>query len=597
MNQLVKSDLDLAVIGNSRIGALVNTQASIVWMCVPRLDGDPVFCALVDNDSGAGRFDIEQHDCISIVQTYERNTAILRTEMSDAHGSRLEILDFAPRFHQFGRSFAPVTIVRIVRRLAGRPRIRVRFAPRCEYGADTPAITFGSHHIRAAVPAYPLRLTTDAPITHVIESRHILLDDTLTFILGPDETLQASPLETGRRLYEETERYWRRWVRNLAVPLEWQQEVIRAAITLKLNTFDDTGGVIAALTSSLPEAPNTQRTWDYRYCWLRDAYFVINALNRLGATGSLERYLRYIENIVADAQDGSLQPVYALNGAVDLAESTAVGLSGYRGMGPVRVGNLACRQVQHDVYGSAILGVAHTFFDARLDRPGGAELFRQLEVLGEQAYARFGLPDAGIWEFRGRQEVHTYSALMCWAACDRLARIAARLQLGERQSFWRERAQTIHDRICSEAWSQGLGSFTATFGGDCLDASLLVMTELDFLPISDERVRSTVHAIESQLRRGNFLMRYERPDDFGAPDTAFVVCTFWWIQSLAALGEVERAREEFERVLAYRNRFGLLAEDIDVSTGELWGNFPQTYSMVGIIMCAKRLSRPWSEAV
>ena len=597
MNPLMKSDPDLAVIGNSRIGALVNTQASIVWMCVPRFDGDPVFCSLMDDDSRTGRFDIEQHDCVSVDQAYERNTAILRTEMSDAHGSRLEVLDFAPRFHQHGRSFAPVTIVRIVRRLAGRPRIRVRFAPRCEYGSDTPAFTFGSHHIRAEVPAYPLRLTTDAPVTHVIESRYILLDDTLTFILGPDETLQANPLETGRRLYEETQHYWRRWVRNLAVPFEWQEEVIRAAITLKLNTFDDTGGVIAALTTSLPEAPNTQRTWDYRYCWLRDAYFVINALNRLGATGSLERYLRYIENIVADAQDGSLQPVYALNGAVDLAESTAPGLAGYRGMGPVRIGNLACKQVQHDVYGSAILGVAHAFFDARLDRPGGNELFRQLELLGEQAYARYGLPDASIWEFRGRQEVHTYSALMCWAACDRLARIAARLHLGERQSLWRERSLMIHGRICSEAWSPELGSFTATFGGDWLDASLLVMTDLDFLPISDDRLRSTVRAIESQLRRGDFLLRYERPDDFGVPDTAFLVCTFWWIQSLAALGEVERARAEFEKVLACRNRFGLLAEDIDVATGELWGNFPQTYSMVGIIMCAKRLSRPWSEAV
>jgi GH15 family glucan-1,4-alpha-glucosidase len=592
-----RSDLELAVIGNSRIGALIDTRASIVWMCVPRFDGDPVFCALLDDDSDQGRFDLELEDCASITQAYERNTAILRTEMIDARGARVELVDFAPRFHQHGRNFAPVTIVRIVRRLEGRPRIRVRFAPRCDYGAASPRLTFGSHHVRAEVPAYGLRLTTDAPITHVIESRSLLVDESLTFILGPDETLQANPLEAGRRLYEETARYWRRWVRNLAVPFEWQDEVIRAAITLKLNTFDDTGGIVAALTTSLPEAPHTQRTWDYRYCWLRDAYFVINALNRLGATGSLERYLRYIENIVAEARESPLQPVYALNGAAELGESTAPALAGYRGMGPVRIGNLAFKQAQNDVYGSAILGVTHAFFDARLERAGDVDLFHQLEALGEQAFNRYALPDASIWEYRGRQEVHTFSALMCWAACDRLARIAGRLGLVERAAFWSQRAQLVHARICEQAWCASRGSFAATFGGDTLDASLLVMTELDFLPVHDPRLRATVAAVEAQLRRGDFLLRYDRPDDFGPPETAFLVCTFWWIQSLAALGERERARAEFEKVLACRNRFGLLAEDIEVSTRELWGNFPQTYSMVGIIMCAIRLSRSWSDAL
>jgi GH15 family glucan-1,4-alpha-glucosidase len=590
------SSLDLAVVGNSRVGALIDSEASVVWMCVPRFDGDPVFCALLDDGSDGGRFDIVLQDCVSISQAYERNTAILRTEMTDSAGGRIELIDFVPRFHQHGRTFAPVMLVRIARRLEGRPRIRVRFDPRCDYGANRPKTSFGSHHIRAEVPSYGIRLTTDAPITHVLESRSVLVDSSLTFILGPDETLQDNPLEAGRRLYEETSRYWRRWVRNLAVPLEWQEAVIRAAITLKLNTFDDTGGIVAALTTSVPEAPHTQRTWDYRYCWLRDAYFVLNALSRLGATGSLERYLRYIENIVAGARDGSLQPVYALNTASELEELPAGALSGYRGMGPVRVGNLAYKQAQHDVYGSAILGVTHAFFDARLERPGDVELFRQLETMGHQAFACHALPDAGIWEYRGRQEVHTFSSLMCWAACDRLARIARRLLLSDRAGFWADRAAAIHDRISREAWNPEMRSFVSTFGGKALDASLLLMTELDFLPTSDPRLRGTVAAVESQLRRGDFLMRYDVADDFGKPETAFLVCTFWWIQALAALGERDRAREEFERILACRNRFGLLSEDIDVATHELWGNFPQTYSMVGIIMCAKRLSRSWDEA-
>ena len=587
--------LDLAVIGNSRIGALIDTGASVVWMCVPRFDGDPVFCSLLDADSRDGRFDIELEQRTSIRQHYVKNTAILRTEIEDARGGRIEVIDFAPRFYQHGRIFAPVSLVRIVRKLAGRPRIRVRFLPRSGYGEESPPVTFGTHHIRAAVPAYPLRLTTDAPITHVIEHSPMLIDDCYTFVIGPDETLQSSPSEAGRVMLEETQRYWRRWVRNLAVPFDWQEAVIRAAITLKLNTFDDTGAVIAALTTSVPEAPNTQRNWDYRYCWLRDAYFVINALNRLGATGSLERYMRYIENIIVDADPATLQPVYGLSGESRLTERQAGNLAGYEGMGPVRTGNQAWEQVQHDVYGAAILGVSHAFFDQRLDTVGDKALLQRLEPLGEQAYARFMKPDAGIWEFRGRREVHTFSAVMCWAACDRLARIAERVD-PERVLYWRERANLIHAEICSSAWSAQLGGFASTFGGHDADASLLVLGEIGFLRPDDSRLRASVAAIERHLRRGHFLLRYDRPDDFGVPDTAFIVCTFWWIQALALLGERDRAVQEFERLLAARNRFGLLSEDIDVNSGRLWGNFPQTYSMVGIIMCAMRLSRRWEDA-
>jgi GH15 family glucan-1,4-alpha-glucosidase len=472
----------------------------------------------------------------------------------------------------------------------------VRFAPRCEHGARPAPLSWGSHHIRAQVPDYPLRLTTDAPLTHVIEQRPLVVEDSLTFILGPDETLQESPHDAGRTLLEQTLAYWRRWVRNLAIPFEWQDAVIRAAITLKLNAFDDTGGIVAALTTSIPESADSGRNWDYRYCWLRDAYFVIDALNRLGATGSLERYLRYLEGIVADANHGPLQPVYALSGATDLAESEVATLAGFRGMKPVRVGNLAFVQQQHDVYGAAILGVAHAFFDQRLDRRGDRALFATLERLGERAFALHDVPDAGIWEFRGRAAVHTFSSLMCWAACDRLARIARQLGEVERAQAWQARAAAVRGRIEAEAWNPALGSFAADFGGDALDASVLLMSQVGFLRGDDPRLRATVEAVGRQLRRGDFLLRYDRPDDFGPPESAFLVCTFWWVQALAAIGEHARAREEFERLLACRNRFGLLSEDIDPVSGELWGNYPQTYSMVGMINSATRLSIPWDQA-
>jgi hypothetical protein len=246
----------------------------------------------------------------------------------------------------------------------------------------------------------------------------------VTLLLGADETVHEAAGEVGRRFLDETTQYWHEWVRFLGIPFEWQEAVIRAAITLKLNAYDDTGAIIAAMTTSIPEAAGSSRNWDYRYCWLRDGYFVVNALNRLGATRSMERYLAYIINVAANAGDMPLQPVYGIDGRAELEEREVAALAGYRGMGPVRIGNLAYRQVQHDVYGSAILAATHIFFDQRLTRRGDEALFRRLEALGEQARRCYDQPDAGLWELRGSARVHTFSAVMCWAACDRLARIA-----------------------------------------------------------------------------------------------------------------------------------------------------------------------------
>jgi GH15 family glucan-1,4-alpha-glucosidase len=385
-------------------------------------------------------------------------------------------------------------------------------------------------------------------------------------------------------------------VRSLAIPFEWQDVVIRSAITLKLNAFDDTGAIVAAVTTSIPEAPGSGRNWDYRYCWLRDAYFVVNALNSLGATATMEHYLQYILNIIADTRDAPLQPVYGIRREDVLDERVIPTLNGYREMGPVRVGNLAYYQVQNDVFGEAVLASTHAFFDTRLERPAGRELFSDLERLGEQAVRNYNVPDAGLWELRGTKRVHTFSSIMCWAACDRLAAIARQIGLPDRAAFWAEHAARIHRTICERAWNAELNSFVSTFGGDKLDSSLLLMAEFQFLDAGDPRFASTVRMIEKHLQRGDFLLRYDEEDDFGRPETAFLVCTQWWILALAHMGQKERARELFEKVLSKRNHLGLLSEDVAADTGELWGNFPQTYSMVGLIQCAARLSISWDEA-
>ena len=593
------SSLDLAAIGNCSFGALIDRKASIVWCCLPRFDGDPVFCALLDGGNGArdyGSYSIEIDEFARSEQVYLHHTPVVITTLYDTHGSAVEITDFAPRFKQLGRLYRPVMIVRQVRPVIGNPRIRVRLRPAANYGDIRPACTHGSNHIRYLIPALPLRLTTDVPISYVMEEVPFVLEEANTLILGPDETLLRHIGETGRDFLEKTIEYWREWTRYLSIPFEWQEEVIRAAITLKLCSFEESGAVVAAMTTSIPEAANSGRNWDYRYCWLRDAYFVVHALNRLGATRTMEDYLRYITNIAASAADGPLQPVYGVALESRLVEREVSGLTGYRGMDPVRVGNQAHEHVQNDVYGSVVMATTQIFFDRRMSQPGNVRLFERLETIGERALKVWDQPDAGLWEFRTFAKVHTFSAAMSWAACDRLAKIARHLRLDLRAKYWQGAADRIRTTVMARAWNSEMGSFVDAFDGRELDASLLLLHHLGFVKADDPHYVGTVPAVEKHLLRDGFMLRYAAPDDFGMPENAFTICTFWYIDALAAIGRREEARALFEKILARRNHVGLLSEDLHPQSGELWGNFPQTYSMVGLITSAMRLSKSWEDA-
>lgn len=595
----MKNSLKLGLIGNCNIGALIDARGEMVWCCLPRFDGDPVFCSLLREHAdgeGAGYCVIELLDQVSSEQFYLPNTAVLVTRLQDQQGGMIEVTDFTPRFHQYGRMFMPMMLIRQIRRIGGTPRIRVRVRPLSEYGSQNCTVTHGSHHIRYVAPSWILRLTTDISVTAIVQELPFFLETSATLILGPDETIPDAVGELSRRFLDETVSSWRTWVRDLSIPFEWQEEVIRAAITLKLNTFQDTGAIIAAMTTSIPESPDSGRNWDYRYCWLRDSYFVVNALNRLSTTNTMERYLNYLINVVAGTPNGRVQPVYGIDGRAKLNECEISSLPGYRGMGPVRTGNQACEQIQHDVYGSAILAVAHVFFDRRLAHRGGGPLFTRLEPLGDIALAVHDQPDSGPWETRKTMRVHTFSSVMCWAACDRLAKIAVHLGLADRVSYWRVQAEKIRDTIYRRAWNEKKEAFAASFDGESMDASLLLLHDLGFLSADDPRFAKTVAAIERELKQGNYIYRYVETDDFGVPQNAFVVCTFWYIYALAALNRTEEARELFTHLLNQRNPHGLLAEHVDPRTGDPWGNFVQTYSMVGLINSAIRLSKRWDTA-
>jgi GH15 family glucan-1,4-alpha-glucosidase len=593
--------LDLAIIGNCQVSALIDRGGNIVWACWPRPDADPIFCALLDQAgraAGRGMLGIELRAQSGSQQGYVRNTAVVTTRLMDAEDGEILITDFCPRFHKRGRAFRPAVLVRIIEPIRGRPFVRVRLHPRLSYGQVEPVVTTGSHHLRFVGDGVAFRVTTDASLAALELDQEFVLDRPVTLLLGPDETVEEQINVLANNWLAETKQYWCDWVRTLAVPFEWQEAVIRAAITLKLCTYEDTGAVLAALTTSIPEAPGTGRNWDYRYCWLRDAFFVVQALNRLGATRTMEGFLRFIEHIASSGHWDQVRPLYRISGLDAVEETLAPALEGYRGSGPVRVGNQAVEQRQYDVYGSLVLASAQSFFDERLSARGDLASFMRLELIGAQAVQAFCEPDAGPWELRGITRAHTFSAMMCWAACDRLARIAEKVQAPDRAMAWAAEAARMRQVILARAWSDARDSYVSTLDGSTeLDATLLLMPELGLIGAQEPQFLKTLAAIENELLVNGYVMRYRHADNFGVPSTAFTVCTFWYVNALAMVGRHADAIRCFETILARRNHVGLLSEDVDPTTGELWGNYPQTYSLVGIITSAIRLSRPWEAAI
>jgi GH15 family glucan-1,4-alpha-glucosidase len=591
---MIDHGLDLAVIGNCRTAALVNPMSRLVWWCFPYFDANPMFSRLVAGNEEKGFSDVVLDGLADHQSEYVRNTSIVSTVLTDTRGNAVKITDFAPRFRQYGRVFRPAQLFRTIEPIKGLPLITIRIRPTHSYGKPFTQPSLGSNHIRYVEGDAAMRVTTDAPLSLIQNETPFVIRRPLHLVFGPDEPFLGDLAATATSFAEQTRDYWRDWVRRLFISYEWQEAIIRAAITLKLSNFEETGGIVAAHTTSIPEAPGSGRTWDYRYCWLRDAYFVVKALNRVGATQTMEDFIGFTLSVAAN-QDGPLKPVYSVVPNLSLEERIATDLKGYRGDGPVRIGNAAVDQVQHDTYGSVILAAMPLFFDRRLPKPGDESLFGLLETLGEKADKVSLAPDAGIWEYRGRQRIHTHSSAMCWAGINRLAAIANRLGLADRVAYWTGKADPLHRELLERAWNPKRQAFTAAFGSDDLDASVLLLPDLGVCEVDDPRFISTVAAMEKELVREKHVMRYAAADDFGLPVTAFLICRFWLIDAWWQLGRKDEARDLFVDALASRNRYGLLSEDVDPTSGALFGNFPQTYSMAGLILTGLKLSRSWED--
>ena len=581
----------LGIIGNCSYNALLR-DGSVEWLCWPRPDSSFVFGPLLDRERG-GLFAVEGADGEVVRQEYVENTNVLRTVFAGPAGE-FELLDFAPRFQLYDRFFKPSMLVRILRPLAGEPRARVRCRPTYQYGLQEVGSWRASNHIEYTGFPTPVRLTTNVPLTYVEDERPFLLESDRHLVLTWGEPLEAGLEETAERFLERTLDYWRRWVKGTRVPRDYQSEVIRSALALKLHQYEDTGALLAATTTSLPEYPVSGRTWDYRFCWLRDAYFTLNAFERLGHSEEMERFLEYLRNI-AEEGEGVLQPAYRINGDRDAEERVLEHLAGYRGDGPVRVGNQAFEHVQNDVYGEMVLAVSRLFLDTRFvgEIPPHTAV-EIVENLLDQIERRLEEPDAGLWEFRGRTRLHGFSVLMHWAGARRAVEVAEALDavaLAARARDVEARAAEILETRC---WNDDVGALTQVAGEPQLDAALLLAVHLGYFPPDDPRATSHVDAIREALAvDGGLLRRYSVVDDFGETHAAFTVCTFWLVEALALIGRTDEAKELFERLLSLDNGLGLYSEDLLPDTLEQSGNFPQTYTHVGLINAAFRLSRRW----
>jgi len=600
---------ELGIVGNCNASALISRKGDVEWMCLPRPDSEPVFGRLLDEKGGA--FSITPvHPLASAQQEYVENTCVLLTRVTDARGNSYEITDFFPRFEQYNRVYRPLQFFRIVRPLAGTPRIRISVNPVRGWSREPAERTRGNSHIRFLGYSDQVRLTTSAPLSHVLEENELLLTETIYFSLTWGTPLEDDLPHVAQDFLVRTIDYWRGWVRECSIPTEFQKEVIRSAITLKLHCYEETGAILASVTTSLPEIPGEVRNWDYRFCWIRDAYFTVSALHRLGHFTETHGVLKFLLALLRSTEGNDLSPVYTVSGGLPLPELLHDNWQGAAGSGPVRSGNQAAEHVQNDVYGELLLALCPVFFDARFSDLRTPQLEADLRTLAHKCHSTLGQPDAGLWELRAGWKTHNFTTLMSWAGLERYERIV-RFGLAKGDPV---EARAMRDR--AEAMLRASardGVLTNSPVEDVTDSSLCLLSQLRFP--DEPMIERTLAAIERELRAAGvptsagvssagaeaeaspFFFRYRYKDDFGNPVFPFLVCSFWYIEAIARQGEKHKARAMLQEVCASANHLGLFSEHFDHMHCAQTGNFPQCYSHVGLIHCAFAVSEAWDNVL
>lgn len=589
-------NLDYGIIGNCRSAALISKSGSLDWCCLPEFDSPSVFGAILDAQKG-GSFGIEALGEYKIDQKYFRDTAILITHFA-SDGDVFEIHDFMPRYGKGnGKFHSPPEIIRYIKHVSGKPRIKVTYDPRLEYAMGETV-----HYIKKEFVVSlthqekydTLFMYSSFGKEEVMGGGELLLEEDGYFTICYHEKILRPSTEKMALELERTKVYWLDWVDQMPVYRTFNAEIVRSAITLKLLTYDKTGAVLAAATTSLPETLGEARNWDYRFCWIRDASMVIKVVAELGHMNAAKSFLQFIIDLMPD-KDEKLQIMYGINGEKTLTERTLDHLEGYKGSKPVRIGNAAYMQRQNDIYGILMDVIYEQLMKFSNDIENGEELWNITKGIVWIVGKHWREPDKGIWEFRGEDRQFTFSKVLCWVAIDRAIKVAKTFGKQRKIEKWKALEREIKEDIHQNAWNPDINSFVQSYGSRHLDASVLLMEPYGFIDAKDPRYVSTVKAMEEGLSNDGLLYRYRNEDDFGLPTSSFTICTFWFINSLFKIGEEEKALEQFERLLGYSNHLGLFSEDLDFKTKRLLGNFPQAYSHLALIQCAVNFSKKDSE--
>ncbi|MDQ0967111.1 GH15 family glucan-1,4-alpha-glucosidase [Flavobacterium sp. W4I14] len=575
------------IIGNCAFIAHVNKNTDISWLCWPRFDSPFVFGSLLDEKKG-GEFSILPQGEFTSTQYYIENTNVLRTEIT-AEDGKYRITDFAPRFHLYDRYFKPLMFIRKIEPLAGNPRITIKCEPVCDYGKGKMRSSRGSNHIDYLGCDENIRLSTNVSLTYIFDEKAFVLNEAKYLIMTYGQNLEAPVVSTAENFLRETIAYWRLWIKHSSIAGFYQPFVIRSALVLKIHQYEDTGAIIAASTTSLPESPGSTRNWDYRYCWLRDSHYVLTSLNHIGHFEEMEKYFNYLSDI-SHAEDTRYQPLYGIAGERKITEHTLNHLEGYKGEQPIRIGNQAYEHIQNDIYGQVLISMLPLYTDHRFVFSERSDSIKWIESVLSKIERTIDEKDAGIWEFRNIANVHCYSNLFQWAGAQAALKMAKTIG----NEDFEKRAEILIDKAAAHieaCYDPERKVYTNAVGSPHLDASTLQLIMMNYLDPASDRAKDHLIALEKELKTEDGLFyRYLHADDFGKPKTTFLICAFWYVEALACVGRTDEAIKEFENIIKYCNHLLLFSEDVDAKTGSQWGNFPQAYSHVGLMNAAYRIA-------
>ena len=579
--------LNYGIIGNCKSSALINADSSIDWCCLPQFDSSAVFCKIIDEKIG-GSFKIEVDKSYTITQHYLNNTAILKTNFRN-NENEFEVLDFMTRFKLDDKNFYnPPELQRMIRPVRGLPKIKVLYNPTLEY-ANGKTKTYEKEDFIVSVfeeASYEtLFLYTDIEKNKILENKEFELAEPVYLNLSYNEKIDVPNLEKSNLELEKTKEYWMNWCKKGPKYKLYNDEVKRSAITLKLLTFEKTGAVLAAATTSIPETIGEVRNWDYRFCWIRDASMVIKIIAKLGHERIVKNFIDFIVNLIPNKNE-KLQIMYGIDGQKILTEKKLDHLSGYKNSKPVRIGNAAYIQKQNDIYGILVDVIHFQIEKFKEENYKYEQLWSIVKSVVWVVEKNWKKPDKGIWEFRNEDQHFTFSKLLCWVAIDRAIKISNLIKKGRKTDRWIPLRDEIKNDILSNAWNPKIKAFSQSYGSDFLDASVLLMESYGFIESKDPKYIDTVKAIEKELLYDGLLFRYKNNDDFGEPKSSFTVCTFWYINSLFKIGEESKAKRLFDQLLSNSNHLGLFSEDLDFKTKKMLGNFPQAYSHLALIETA-----------